>query len=153
MIEVIKSADDLARQKWDVLVPTMGALHVGHQSLINVAKAKGEKVLVKIAGTVKKGEKAKMTDILRNEQPDPLKEYETGNLEKITVDDKEVPEYKFGEAKAEGQEDLVKKLGELKTKKPDDIKKVASFVDFIGDEKNKDKIAELEKIMSAEEGK
>ena len=48
MIEVIKSADDLARQKWDVLVPTMGALHVGHQSLINIAKAKGERVLVSI---------------------------------------------------------------------------------------------------------
>jgi len=48
MIEVIKSADDLARQKWDVLVPTMGALHIGHQSLIEIAKAKGENVLVSI---------------------------------------------------------------------------------------------------------
>lgn len=53
-----------------------------------------------------------------------------------------------GEApKAEGQEDLVKKLGELKTKKPEEIKKVASYVDFISDEKNKDKIAEIEKII------
>jgi len=51
------------------------------------------------------------------------------------------------EAKVEGQEDLVKKLGELKGKKPEDIKKVASFVDFISDEKNKDKVAEIEKMI------
>ena len=48
MIKVIKSVDDLAYQKWDVLVPTMGALHVGHQSLIEIAKTKGENVLVSI---------------------------------------------------------------------------------------------------------
>jgi len=56
---------------------------------------------------------------------------------------------KAEEVKAEGQEDLVKKLGELKTKKPDDIKKVGSFVDFISDEANKDKVAEIDKIMGA----
>jgi hypothetical protein len=56
---------------------------------------------------------------------------------------------KTEEVKAEGQEDLVKKLGDLKTKKPEDIKKVGSFVDFISDEANKDKVAEIEKIMGA----
>jgi pantoate--beta-alanine ligase len=48
MIEVIKSVEDLARQKWDVLVPTMGALHAGHQSLIKLGKTLGEKVIVSI---------------------------------------------------------------------------------------------------------
>jgi pantoate--beta-alanine ligase len=48
MIEVIKSVDDLARQKWDVLVPTMGALHAGHKFLIKLGKNLGEKVLVSI---------------------------------------------------------------------------------------------------------
>ncbi len=48
---------------------------------------------------------------------------------------------------AQGQEDLVKKLGELKSKKPEDIKKVSSYVDFMSDEKNADKVAEIEKII------
>lgn len=51
-------------------------------------------------------------------------------------------------AKAEGQEDLVKKLGEIKSKNPEDITKVSKYVDFISDEKNKDKSLEIDKIMS-----
>ena len=48
MTLLIKSIDDLARQKFDVFVPTMGALHAGHQSLIKLAKQKGDRVLVSI---------------------------------------------------------------------------------------------------------
>ena len=46
--------------------------------------------------------------------------------------------------------DLTKKLGELKAKSPDEIKKVASFVDFINKPENADKYAEIEKIISPE---
>jgi hypothetical protein len=53
--------------------------------------------------------------------------------------------------KVEGQEDLVKKLGDMKTKKPEDIKKVGNFVDFISDEANKDKVAEIDKIIGTGE--
>jgi hypothetical protein len=58
---------------------------------------------------------------------------------------------KTEEVKAEGQEDLVKKLGDLKTKNPESIKKVGTFVDFISDEANKDKVAEIDKIIGGGE--
>ena len=48
MTLLIKSIDDLARQKFDVLVPTMGALHAGHQSLIKLARQRSDRVLVSI---------------------------------------------------------------------------------------------------------
>jgi hypothetical protein len=58
---------------------------------------------------------------------------------------------KTEEVKAEGQEDLVKKLGDLKTKNPENIKKVGTFVDFISDEANKDKVTEIDKIIGGGE--
>jgi hypoxanthine phosphoribosyltransferase len=66
-----------------------------------------------------------------------------GKIEKVDVSTnekgEEVDTYKFNEEKPEGQEDLVKKLGELKTKKPDDLPKVSKYIDFISDEANKGK--------------
>jgi UDP-N-acetylglucosamine:LPS N-acetylglucosamine transferase len=59
------------------------------------------------------------------------------------------------EAKAEGQEDLVKTLGELKTKNPEAISKMSDLAKLYQDpDANKDKIAEIEKQLGgAEEGK
>ena len=68
----------------------------------------------------------------------------------FTKDKKDILGKSEFEVRAEGQEDLTKKLGELKTKKPDDIKKVSSFVDFISKEENKDKIEQIDKILNGE---
>jgi hypothetical protein len=131
--------------------------HPGYYQIVKSGSKKlvvkeGEVVLAKISGKIKKGDKVKLSEILRGDQPDPLKEYETGPLERIVVDGKEVGEYEFKSEVAPGQDDLAKKLGDMKTKKPDDIKKVSNFVDFIGKEENKDKIGEIEKIMTASGG-
>jgi hypothetical protein len=45
------------------------------------------------------------------------------------------------------EDDLPKKLAELKAKSPDDIKKVSNFTDFISKEENKDKSKDIYKIM------
>jgi hypothetical protein len=50
------------------------------------------------------------------------------------------------EGQVEGEEDLQKKLGDLKDK-PEELKKVSKYVDFMSDEKNKAKAAEIEKII------
>lgn len=91
--------------------------------------------LVKIAGEVKKGDKAKMTDILRGEKPaDMLKlpdgtiGYETGSLERIVVDGKEVENYKFeAGANADDEGTIKTELGKLKGN-PDQMKKVAGII-------------------------
>jgi hypothetical protein len=56
--------------------------------------------------------------------------------------------------KAEGQEDLVKTLGEVKAKNPEAIKKMSDIAKLYQDpDANKDKIAEIEKQLGGEEGK
>jgi len=56
--------------------------------------------------------------------------------------------------KAEGQEDLVKTLADVKTKNPEAIKKLNDIAKIYQDpEANKDKIAEIEKQLGGEEAK
>ena len=147
-IEIIKP-NALDKETSEILKQHPGYVQVVKSGSKKLVVAEGQEVLAKISGEIKKGDKVKLTEILRNGQPDPMKEYETGPLERI-VNEKgeEVDSYKFEEVKAEGQEDLVKKLGELKAKKPDDIPKVSKYIDFISDEANKAKVEEIDKIIN-----
>jgi hypothetical protein len=119
----------------------------------------GKTLFCDITGEAKKGEKVKF-EKLTISGGGPLKIdgnefYETGSLEKITLDGKEVESHKFSEAKSEGQEDLVKTLGDVKAKNPDAIKKISDVANLYKDpDANKDKIAEIEKQLGGgEEGK
>jgi hypothetical protein len=113
--------------------------------------SKEKSVFCDISGEVKKGGKVKL-EKLSIETGDPLKIdgqdfYETGDIEKITLDGKEVDNYKFEGEEADVEVDLQKKLGDIKAKNPEGLKKIASYASFIADEKNKDKIDEIEKII------
>ena len=58
------------------------------------------------------------------------------------------------DAKAEGQDDLVNTLKNVKTKNPEAIKKLDDIANIYQDpDKNKDKIAEIDKLIGGEEGK
>jgi flagellar hook protein FlgE len=55
-----------------------------------------------------------------------------------------------GEAEGEDENALQKKMTDLIKNKPDDVKKVLKFVNFISDEKNKDKIDTIQKMIAKE---
>ena len=56
------------------------------------------------------------------------------------------------EAKAEGQDDLVNTLKDVKTKNPEAIKKIDSIAKMYQEpDKNKDKITEIDKLIGGEE--
>jgi hypothetical protein len=55
-----------------------------------------------------------------------------------------------GEAEGEDETALQKKMTDLIKNKPDDVKKVLKFVNFISDEKNKDKIDTIQKMIAKE---
>jgi hypothetical protein len=49
-----------------------------------------------------------------------------------------------------GEDDIQKKMTDLIKSKPDNVKKVLKFVNFISDEKNKDKIDTIQKMIAKE---
>jgi hypothetical protein len=110
----------------------------------------GKDMTTKIEGTAKVGQKVKLTQLTKSGAEFKIKgksEYETGNLEKIIVDGKEVKEYAFSEGGGDDVKKAQEVLGKIKND-PDKMGKVVKFAEFIQDDVNKDKVGELEKIMS-----
>ena len=92
----------------------------------------GETLLAKLPTEAKKGEKVKLSEILRNDKPDQMKEYETGNLERIVdATGKEVDNIKFTAAPVDGQLDVQNNLKEIKAKNPARIADIKTFTDFL----------------------
>lgn len=52
-----------------------------------------------------------------------------------------------GEAEGEAEVDLQKKMTDILKNKPDEVRRILSFTNFISDDKNKDKVVDIEKIM------
>jgi len=109
-----------------------------------VAFKEGQKLFVKIPAEIKVGDKVMMTEMERDGKPDPLKQYETGAIEKITQDGKEVPNLKAGEAAGKPEDELKKTLGEIKDpKQMDTINKIVKGV-----VSKPDKVEEIEKLLA-----
>lgn len=133
----------------------------GEEGIFKIIKSGSKKIVLgendevtaKITGIAKKGERIKLVELKKNGGKlsiDGKDEYETGALERIVVADKEVNEYEFSEGTdLETDKKLKEDLGKLKSD-PAKMSKVAKFTEFLQDEKNKDKIAEIEKIMAGE---
>ena len=134
----------------------------GEEGLYKIMKSGSKKIVVnendeitaKITGVAKKGERIKLTELKKNNSDlkvDGKTEYETGKLVRIVVADKEVNEHEFSAASGSGEDEkkLKDNLGKLKSD-PAKMSKVAKFTDFLQDDKNKDKIAEIETLMSGE---
>ena len=112
----------------------------GKQGFFKIAKSGSKKLIVgeddvilaKVPSVIKKGEKVKLTEIRRNGELDPMKEYETGALERI-VNEKgeEVDTIELSTVKADGQVDVQNNLKEIKTKNPARIADIKTFTDFV----------------------
>ncbi len=127
--------------------PTGEKFEIGYYKIIKSGSKKLlENDIIKITGILKKGEKAKFTEILRGGKPfkiDNAEFYETGNMEKIIVDNKEVEEHNFGGENQDPNTDLKSKLSNIKNDK-DKMEIVNKLVDNID---NPDKIKQVIEIL------
>lgn len=112
-----------------------------------------DEITTKISGVAKLGERVKLTELRKNNSDlriDGKTEYTTGKLERIVVADKEVPEHEFSVVEAgEDEKKLKDNLGKMKSN-PDKMTKVVKYTEFLQDDKNKDKVEEIDNIMSGE---
>ena len=131
-----------------VIDDELGNKHPDSYVILQTSSVKiKERDTFKAKGEVKKGEKVKLTELMSGDVKQP--DYETGAIQKILVDGKEVETYTFGEdagAPDKDKEELTTKLKELSTKKPADIKKVGGYVDFLN-KGEEDKIKQVEDII------
>jgi hypothetical protein len=104
----------------------------------------------------KKPEEGKMKD-LQDKEMIGIKKVKAINGDKVSFEDADftkTTEDLIGkvEAKAEGQDDLVNTLKDVKTKNPEAIKKLDNIAKMYQEpDKNKDKIAEIDKLIGGEE--
>ena len=52
-----------------------------------------------------------------------------------------------GEAESESEVDLQKKMTEILKNKPEEVKRILKFTNFISDENNKDQVVQINKIL------
>jgi flagellar hook protein FlgE len=90
-----------------------------------------------------------------NESTGELKEVEITDDGKIlvSIENDKVGEIKknitdiTGEAESESEADLKKKMTEILKNKPEEVKRILKFTNFISDENNKDQVVKINKIL------
>jgi hypothetical protein len=127
--------------------PSGQKFEIGYYKVVKTGSKKIlENDVVKITGIVKKGDKAKFTEVLRGNKPfkiDNKDFYETGNIERLVVDDKEVTEHNFGGENQDPNSDLKSKLAKIKGD-ADKMDVVNNLVDNLD---NPDKMKQVAEIL------
>ena len=114
-----------------------------------VAFKEGQKLFIKIPAEIKLGDKVMFTEMERDGKPDPLKQYETGAIQKITQNGKEVQNVKSASGRDSKEGPIIRMMTSIDKIKTDKEKmdKVTSIVQNLVEKP--DKIVDVEKILSS----